>query len=83
MTPFLSGLRAVAAFWIDFVLGDDWTVAATVAAALLGTAWLVGAGRPAWWLLPLAVIAVTSWSLRRAVANERTAPPLDPGTEAT
>ena len=62
---------AVVMFWVDFIIGDDWTVAATVAVALLGTWGLVRAGIPAWWLLPLAVLAVTGLSLRRATNQER------------
>lgn len=63
----LHALRAVAMFWIDFVLGDDWTVAATVAVALIGSWALTNAGVPAWWLLPVAVISATAVSLRRAI----------------
>jgi hypothetical protein len=66
-------IRAFVGFWIDFVVGDDWTVAATVLLALLATAGLTRAGVSAWWLLPLAVLAVTVASLRRAAA--RTARP--------
>ena len=62
----LRWLRAIALFWVDFILGDDWTVAATVALALIGTWALTRADLPAWWLLPVAVIGVTAVSLRRA-----------------
>ena len=66
----MRALRALAAFWLDFVLGDDWTVAAVVAAALLASWGLVSAGVDAWWLLPVAIVAVTAASLRRAVRRE-------------
>jgi hypothetical protein len=59
-------IRAFVGFWIDFVVGDDWTVAATVLAALLATWGLVSAGLPAWWLLPVAAVGSTAVSLRRA-----------------
>ncbi len=72
MTTVISWVRAFVGFWVDFVVGDDWTVAAAVAAALFGSWGLVSAGLPAWWLLPLTVVAVTASSLRRAVARERT-----------
>jgi heme exporter protein D len=70
MNRVLRGVRAFVMFWIDFIIGDDWTVAATVAVALLGTWGLTHAGVVAWWLLPLAVLAVTAVSLRRAVGRE-------------
>lgn len=61
-------LRSFAAFWYDFIIGDDWRGAAVVAAALAVTALLVhGASVNAWWLLPAAVIATLGWSLARAV----------------
>ena len=62
-------IRVFFAFWIDFIIGDDWTVAAAIAVALLATWGLVGAGVPAWWLLPLAVLSATVRSLRNAVRD--------------
>ena len=62
----LRWLRAFAEFWIDFVVGDDWTVAAAVLVGLLGSWGLVEAGVPAWWLLPVAALGSTAVSLRRA-----------------
>jgi hypothetical protein len=63
--------RAVVGFWVDFVAGDDWRVAAVVVAALLGTWGLTSAGVAAWWLLPVAVVGITAVSLHSAVARER------------
>ncbi len=42
-------------FWYDFVVGDDWTVAAGVIVALAVTALLAHNNIAAWWLLPIAV----------------------------
>ena len=70
MSRVLRGVRAFVMFWVDFIVGDDWTVAATVALALVGTWCLTRAGFVAWWLLPVAVLAVTAVSLRRAVGRE-------------
>ncbi len=69
MTP-ARALRGFARFWVELVLGDDWVVAAVVGLALLATWGLVAAGVDAWWLLPGAVVAVTTASLRRAVSRE-------------
>jgi hypothetical protein len=52
-------------FWYEFVVGDDWRVAAGVAIAISVSAALVAGGIPAWWFLPLAVAAVLYVSLRR------------------
>ena len=66
-----SWARAFVLFWVDYVLGDDWTVAAAIGVALFATWGLVGAGMPAWWPLPLAVVASAAQSLYRAVRRER------------
>ena len=58
-------LRAFAAFWYDFVVGDDWRVAAGIVLAFGITALLATTSVPAWWVLPLAVAAVLWLSLRR------------------
>ena len=71
MRVVLRSLRAIAVFWVDFVIGDDWTVAATIGVALAATAGLVALGVPAWWLLPAAVLGVTTTSLRRAALRAR------------
>jgi hypothetical protein len=63
--------RAFLLFWVDYIVGDDWTVAAVIGLALPATWGLVRAGVPAWWLLPLAVLAATAASLYRAVLRER------------
>ena len=60
-------LRSFGAFWYDFVVGDDWQVAAIVVVALALTAVLAHAASVnAWWLLPAAVAAALGWSVRRA-----------------
>ena len=62
----MSRLAAFGRFWWDFVIGDDWRAAATVALAIGVTALLVNANVNAWWFLPLVVVAVLYGSLRRA-----------------
>jgi hypothetical protein len=57
-------MRRFGRFWWDFVVGDDWRVAAGIASALGLTALLGTTSVPAWWLLPLAVAAVLWLSLR-------------------
>jgi hypothetical protein len=65
-------IRAFLLFWVDFVVGDDWTVAASVTTALLATYGLNRAGVNAWWLTPVAAVAATAISLRRASLRSRT-----------
>jgi hypothetical protein len=55
-------------FWYDFVVGDDWRIALSVAAAIGLTAVLVSWGISAWWLIPIAVVAIVLTSLRHAVS---------------
>ena len=65
MNRILRWLRAFGRFWYGFIIGDDWTVAAIVVAALLGTWLLHIPGFPAWWLVPVASVAAVGVSLRR------------------
>jgi hypothetical protein len=65
----VSRLRGFGRFWWDFVVGDDWLVAALVAVAIGATAALAHSGITAWWLLPLAVLLVLWLSLRRAIRS--------------
>jgi hypothetical protein len=50
----VSALRAFGRFWYDFVIGDDWKLAAVVATMLLAGAALVAGGVvPSWAVGPL------------------------------
>lgn len=68
----MGTLRSFGAFWWDFIVGDDWRVAAGVVAALAITAALVAARLPAWWFLPVTVFVLLGLSLRRAIRDART-----------
>jgi hypothetical protein len=59
-------VTSFARFWWNFVVGDDWTVAVGVVAALGITALLTHHGVNAWWLMPIAVVTLLSFSLWRA-----------------
>jgi len=60
-------LRAFFRFWYDFIVGDDWRVAVGLAIALALSAALAHGGIPAWWFLPLAVVALLAGSVWRSV----------------
>ena len=63
-------LKAFGAFWYDFIIGDDWRVAAAVVAGLALAAILAHVARVnAWWAFPAFVVAALVWSLHRATAR--------------
>jgi hypothetical protein len=64
-----SRIRAFAAFWYDFVVGDDWLIAVGVVISLALTYALSQTAVPAWWLLPLALVLLLPLSLWRAVRH--------------
>ena len=56
-------------FWWDFIVGDDWRVAAGLAVAFAGTWVLAHHELAAWWLLPLAVAFLLVGSVLRGTRN--------------
>ncbi len=62
----MTFLRNFGLFWYDFIIGDDWTIAAAVVAALVVTGVLAHQHVAAWWLLPIVVLAFLGGSLLRA-----------------
>ena len=62
----LNWIAAFGRFWYHFIIGDDWTIAATVAVALVITAALLAGHIDAWWLMPPVVIAILGVSVVRA-----------------
>ncbi len=62
----MARLKAFAAFWYDFVVGDDWRVALGVVVALAATYGVSRTGVPAWWIVPAAVAVLLPVSLLRA-----------------
>ncbi len=62
----IAKLKAFGAFWYDFVVGDDWRVALSVATALAITYGASQLTTAVWWILPLTVAIIIPLSLRRA-----------------
>lgn len=63
----MKRLKAFGAFWYDFIVGDDWRVAALAVTGLALTAILAHVAKVnAWWLLPVIAAAALAWSLHRA-----------------
>jgi hypothetical protein len=63
-------IRAFAAFWYDFVVGDDWLIAVGVVISLAVTYLLSRTAVPAWWLLPLVLAVLLPVSLWRATRKD-------------
>jgi hypothetical protein len=64
-------LRGFFAFLWEFVIGDDWRIAAGVVLALGATALIAGTSVAAWWVLPLGVAAVLGLSVWHAAGARR------------
>ncbi|MGH3510000.1 MAG: hypothetical protein ACRDPI_07190 [Nocardioidaceae bacterium] len=66
MSTILARLRAFGAFWYDFVVGDDWLVAAGIVVAFVIT-YVAARHHPGvWWVIPAAVVVLLPVSLWRA-----------------
>jgi len=49
----------------EFVVGDDWQTALGIVLSLAATALIATSDIAAWWLMPLAALALLRWSLLR------------------
>jgi Flp pilus assembly protein TadB len=67
----LSALASLGRFWYRFIVGDDWTIAASVFGAVIVIYLLRGVGLNTWWLMPLVVIVALGLSLYRARAQQQ------------
>jgi len=56
-------------FWYDFIIGDDWTVAAAVFIGLILTGILNANHIVGWWLMPIIVVVITGVSVQRTSAR--------------
>ena len=61
----MSRVKAFGRFLWDFVIGDDWRIAAGVVVALGVTAAVAGTSLAAWWILPVAVALLLAGSVWR------------------
>ena len=66
----MKWLRAFARFWYDFIVGDDWRLAAGVVLVVTATA-IMARRFDVWLLVPLGVAATQTLSLRRAARTAR------------
>jgi uncharacterized membrane protein len=60
------GLRSFGLFWWDFIVGDDWQIAAGTAVGLAIT-FAVSGWPAAWVVMPIAVLILIPYGIRRAL----------------
>jgi len=70
VSTFWGWLKSFGQFWYNFMIGDDWTIAAGVCLALGSTYALLQTSVAAWWLTPIAAIFIVAFAVRRANARE-------------
>jgi hypothetical protein len=63
----MSRLKALALGVGEFVVGEDWRTALGVVGAIALTALLATTTLAAWWIMPVAVLALLALSVWRAV----------------
>jgi hypothetical protein len=61
----MTRVTAFGRFLWEFIVGDDWRIAAGVAISLGVTALVAGAGAIAWWIVPVAVMLLLAFSVWR------------------
>ncbi|HEX2703209.1 MAG TPA: hypothetical protein VHM72_07235 [Solirubrobacteraceae bacterium] len=62
----MTRLAAIARFIWEFVVGDDWRVAAGVITAIAVTAVIATTTLAAWWIIPLAVALLLATTVYQA-----------------
>lgn len=62
-----SRIAAFGMFWYDFIIGDDWQIAAGVALSLILTFALSSVTAFAWVIVPLFVLALIPYGIKRAL----------------
>jgi hypothetical protein len=67
----MRAIKRFGLFWYDFFFGDDWIQAVGVVVAVVATALLVANGVNAWWLMPVAMVALLVESLLRAARTPK------------
>ena len=65
----MSRLESFLRFLWEFVIGDDWRIAAGVVVALGITAAVATTDVSAWWILPVAVVLLLTGSVWRAARS--------------
>ncbi len=64
-------LRSFGRFWWNFVVGEDWRLAADAGVLMGLIALLTHEGVNAWWLLPVGIAVMLTGSLQRAAERDQ------------
>ncbi len=67
----MGSLKRFGLFWVDFVVGDDWTLGVIVVIALAATWALTHAGFPGWMALVVIIMTALVTSVARARRSAR------------
>jgi len=65
----VNALKTFGRFWYDFIVGDDWKLAAGAVLTVSLTLYLTHHDINAWWFAPIAVTALLGISLAHASAR--------------
>jgi uncharacterized membrane protein len=64
---FVQFLKSFGAFWYDFIIGDDWRIAAGIVLSFFLTHAITPSLAIGWYVIPVATISLISYSLARVV----------------
>jgi hypothetical protein len=67
----MTYLKRFLRFWYEFIVGDDWMIAAGVVMAVVLSAALAHRDLHAWWMMPMAVVVLLAASLWREAHRSR------------
>jgi hypothetical protein len=56
-------------FWYDFIVGDDWTIAAGIVGIMAAAYLLHRGGLGAWWLFLPAIFVLLFFTVKRAARD--------------
>jgi large-conductance mechanosensitive channel len=65
----MKWLKTFGAFWYDFIVGDDWSIAVGVVVAVAATSLVHHTGVVSWPVVPIIVAIMLSTSIWRAQRN--------------
>jgi hypothetical protein len=67
----MTYLKNFLLFWYDFIVGDDWMIAAGVVVGLVLSAALARCDLNAYWVMPVTVVVMLAASLWRETRRSR------------